>query len=181
MSIITGLGKNIRGGIGKAATYVGEALGGSLDSNMARVASKAETQAGKKYLSRVERASRRSKTIQRGMHDPIPESETVRIQKEARRSAINRSRKGENVGRVGTPERKATILAEQLQRSMDYQNNRALARAMRLNRGVTRGSLGLAAGTAMSSKGPNESRTSYRGPGAIPGLRKPMGTGRYAG
>jgi len=179
--MIPGLGKNIRGGIGKVATYVGEALGGSLDSNMARVASKAETQAGRKYLSRLDRAGRRSKTIQRGMNDPIPKSEIVRIQKEARRSLVRRSRAGENVGRVGTPSRKPALLEEQGGRALIYQSQRTQARTMKLNRGVTRGSLGLAAGMAMSGKGPNESRTSYRGPGATPGLRKPMGTGRYAG
>lgn len=181
MPMIPGLGKNVRGGIGKVATYVGEALGGSLDSNMARVAAKAETQAGRKYLSRLNRAGQRSKTIQRGMNDPIPKSETVRIQKEARRNVLRRARAGEDVGRAGTPERRAALLAEQGYRGMVYQTNRAQARTMQLNRGVTRGSLGLAAGTAMSGKGPNESRTSYRGPGATPGLRKPMGTGRYAG
>ena len=181
MPMIPGLGKNIRGGIGKAATYVGEALGGNLDSNMARVAAKAETQAGRKYLSRLNRAGRRSKTIQRGMYDPIPKSETVRIQKEARRSVQQRARTKGDVGKVGTAERKKALLAEQGYRSMVYQDQRTQARTMQLNRGVTRGSLGLGAGMAMSGKGPNESRTSYRGPGATPGLRKPMGSGRYAG
>lgn len=181
MPMIPGLGKNIRGGIGKVATYVGEALGGSLDSNMARVASKAETQAGRKYLSRLDRAGRRSKTIQRGMNDPIPKSETARIQKNARREAIRRSRAGQDYGRVGTPGRQVMVDALASQGEMAYRSQRATAKTMQLNRGVTRGSLGLAAGTAMSSKGPNESRTSYRGPGATPGLRRPMGSGRYAG
>jgi hypothetical protein len=178
-------------GLGKAATYVGRALGGTLESNMARVAAKAETKVGRKYLSRLDRAGQRSRTIQRGVNDPIPQSETARIQREARQSVARRARAGEDVGRSGTipftkgthdtAKRKEALLYEQGSRAATYQRQRTQARTMQLNRSVRRGSVGLAAGMAMSGKGPNESRTSYRGPGPTPGLRKPMGTGRFAG
>jgi hypothetical protein len=174
-------------GLGKAATYVGRALGGTLESNMARVAAKAETKVGRKYLSRfntlsrLDRAGKKNATIQRGMTDPLPKSETVRIQKEARRNVQLRERAGENVGKVGTEKRRGVLSSELGNRETAYRTQMTRARTMQLNRSVRRGSVGLAAGMAMSGKGPNESRTSYRGPGPTPGLRKPMGTGRFAG
>lgn len=191
MPMIPGLGKSAKGMLGQAATYVGQALGGTLDDNMARVAAKAETKSGRKYLSRLNRAGQRSGRIQSGMYDPIPKSETARIQREARENVARRANAGADVGRSGTvpfakgvhdtAKRKKALLAEQGYRGMLYQSQRTQARTMQLNRGVTRGSLALGAGTAMSGKGQNESRTSYRGPGSTPGLRKPMGSGRYAG
>ena len=152
-------------GLGKAATYVLDALGGSMDKAAARVAAKAETQAGRRYLGRLNATP----AAQRAVNDP-------QVKKQAYRTTKS------TVAPPG-PTDKPGDYTRRMKKEYPEQRMRAQATvAMRREMGVRRASLAAGAGGIgmISGKGPNESRTSYRGPGRTPGLRNSVGTGRYA-
>jgi len=192
-------------GLGRSASYVLDALGGTAEKTASRVAAKAETQAGRRYLNRLAntKAGR--------------SADTVQTRRQAYNASVsNGARTNVNMGRADYPSyfrsdtgqgtmmssaeqskrrQRAALAASPGQRTgtrgsdpafrARYRENKFMAQAavaMRRETGVRRASLAVGAGGIgmMSGRGPNESRTSYRGPGRTPGLRNSVGTGRYA-
>ena len=81
-----------------------------------------------------------------------------------------------------TPVGKATATASNAADAVMASNTGGIAALAQFNRRAKYGAgAGLAASVGAFQKKPNESRTSYRGPGRSVGLRNPSGTGRYAG
>ena len=209
-------------GVGRAVTYITDAMGGTAEKAAARVSAKAETQAGRKHLKKLAntKAGRRA-------------GESKQVQRQAYNASVgNGARANVSMGRVDYPSYfrsdtgQGTMMssAEQSKRRQRaalaaspgpsfvqgkrvrervvpgagtgprrsdpafvarYKENKFRERAavaMRRETGVRRASLavGLGGVGVISGKGPNESRTSYRGPRRTPGLRNSVGTGRYA-
>ena len=193
-------------GLGRSASYVLDALGGTAEKAASRVAAKAETKAGRRYLNKLanSRAGRSANTAQ--------------VRQQAYNASVGSgARANVGIGRVDYPSyfrsdtgqgvmmssaeqakrRQRTALAARPDgrktgpRASDpafrarYRENKMMGQAavaMRRETAVRRGSLAVGLGGVgmMSGRGPNESRTSYRGPGRTPGLRNSVGTGRYA-
>jgi len=82
--------------------------------------------------------------------------------------------------KAGMPVGKAVPKATDAANAASFHGGQeALAQFQRRSKYVA--GAGLAASAGVFQKKPNESRTSYRGPGRSVGLRNPSGTGRYAG
>lgn len=150
-------------GLGRSASYVLDALGGTAEKAASRVAAKAETKAGRRYLNKLAntRAGR---------------SNTAQVRQQAYQATKSTVAPPSPTDRPGDYTRR-------MKKAYPEQRMRAQASvAMRRETGVRRASLAVGAGGIgmMSGRGPNESRTSYRGPGRTPGLRNSVGTGRYA-
>lgn len=196
-------------GLGRSASYVLDALGGTAERSAARVKAKAETQAGRRYLNRLAKtkAGRSADTVQlrrQAYNASVSDGPMVGPYKDPTfNPAPSYFPKGSNQGvlRPDTPDdiakrRKRVALSQtpgpsRGTRGSDpafrarYRENKFMGQAavaMRRETGARRASLAVGAGGIgmMSGRGPNESRTSYRGPGRTPGLRNSVGTGRYA-
>lgn len=150
-------------GLGRSASYILDALGGTAEKAAARVAKKAQTKAGRSQLRGLANTrAGRSNTAQVKQQAYLATKSTV-----APRSPTDRP--GDYARRMKKAYPEQRMMAQ-------------AAVAMRRETGARRASLAVGLGGVgmISGRGPNESRTSYTGPGRTPGLRNPVGTGRYA-
>lgn len=196
-------------GLGKSASYVLDALGGTAEKASARVAAKAETKAGRRYLKKLAntRAGRSADTVQlrrQSYNAAVNDGPMLGPYKDPTfNPAPSYFPKGSNQG-VLRPDTSEDIAKRRQRVALSktpgpsrgtrgsdpafrarYRQNKMMGQAavaMRRETAVRRGSLAVGLGGVgmISGRGPNESRTSYRGPGRTPGLRNSVGTGRYA-